>query len=79
MGGNKNAGRYWGGGQEGPWVSMYVFYHVLIRSTLLSFSFFFFPVASFSAEHNDRRDGMGRDQRGWRPDIEMRLLAFGGV
>ena len=66
MGGNKNAGRYWGGGQEGPWVSMYVFYHVLIRSTLLSFSFFFFSIASFSAEYNDRRDGMGRDRCGQR-------------
>ena len=37
----------------------YVFCHFLILSTLLSFSFFFFPVVSFSTEYNDRRGGWG--------------------
>ena len=53
---NRNARRY--GGQERPWVRFLSF---LNFSTLLTFSFFFFPIGSFYAEYNDRRDGMGRD------------------
>ena len=39
-------------------------FSILFKFCLLSFSFFFFPVASFSTEYDSKRGGMVREERG---------------
>ena len=54
-GGDRNAGRYGGEAGATDGCVLYIF-----KFFLVSFSFFFFPIAFFSTEHADRRDGMRR-------------------